>query len=193
MDNDKEETGRKKVRAYFLNPLNEAGMVRKRTDTVEKHKKTMTALADKLAYMSPEKLRGLRQYVVRLASGKAGNVWPSEQSIERAAYDLQTPPPRKSDYAQSLVRSAMGQRANDEGWVVELFQIAKKIGPPPNRYIISKLKEEADDNRRRRGRVAEYIKSGSESPHDRAWLAQYHSDLDECLAIINDKSEKVEA
>jgi hypothetical protein len=193
MDNGKEETGRKKVRMYFLDPLNEAGMVRKRTDTAEKHKKTMTALADKLAYMTPDNLRGLRQCVVRLAGGKARNVWPCEQSVEFAAYNLQTPPPRKGDYAQSLVRSAMGRRANDEGWVVELFQIAKRIGPPPGKYIISKLKEEAVENRGRRARVAEYIKSGSESAHDRAWLAQYHRDLDECLAIMNEKPEEAEA
>ncbi|MEP4950071.1 MAG: hypothetical protein ABJU46_03745 [Paracoccaceae bacterium] len=193
MDSTKEETGRMKVRKYFLDPLNDAGMTRKRGVKVEDFEKSQTRLADKLSYMTVENLKGLRQYVVRLAAGKDGNIWPEEQSIERDAYNLQTPPPRKSDYAQSIIRSAMGCRANDEGWLVELFQIAKRMGPPPGKYVISQLKDQAEDNRRRRGRVSERIEQGSAPEHQRVWLSQYHADLAECLAIINDRTEKAEA
>mmetsp|Transcript_22283 Transcript_22283/g.35482 ORF Transcript_22283/g.35482 Transcript_22283/m.35482 type:complete len:194 (-) Transcript_22283:6443-7024(-) len=193
MDTEKQATGRKKVRQHLIDPLNAMGMTRKRAMKVDRFKKMQTSLADRLAYMTADNLDGLREYTIRLAGGNAGNTWPDEVSIVRAAFNIQRPPPQQSSYAQSLIRSAMGRRAHDEGWLVELYQVAKRMGPPPGRYIITKLKDRAEDNRRKRLRVAEYIESGRVTPDERNWLAQYHADLDDCMSIINDADKGAQA
>lgn len=187
--NHNTKEGRSVVRSYLIDGLAQMGMVRKRSVRQVDHDKFLARLVDRLSYMSPDNLAGLRQYVVRLAGGKGSNEWPAEVAIYQAAYVIQPPPPRQSDYAQSLIRSALGRRASDEGWLVELFQVARRMGPPPGRYIISKLKEEADANRRRRARIAEYLAQGSASPDDVGWLDRYHFDLAECSAIIEAREE----
>ena len=181
--------GRARVRAELIEPLEEMGMARKRGRSIEQHKAMQARLADKLSYMTAVNLRGLRDWVVRIAAGKARDTWPREVSILSAAWNIQTPPPRQSDYANSIIWSAMGQRAHDGDYLVELFQIAKKMGPPPNRYVISKLRDQARDNRARRDRIKEYIATGRATAEEMAWLDRYHDDLALCMAIIESKGQ----
>lgn len=181
--------GRARVRAELIQPLEDMGMARKRGHSIEQHNAMMARLADKLSYMTEENLRGLRDWVIRIAAGKARDTWPREVSILSAAWNIQTPPPRESDYALSIIRSVMGIRAHEGGYLVELFQIAKKIGPPPNRYVLAKLRDQARDNRARRDRIKEYIATGRVTPEDMAWFDRYHDDLALCMAIIEDKGQ----
>ena len=85
--------------------------------------------------------------------------------------------------AQSLIRSAMGRQAMAEGWAVELFQIAKKLGPPPGKYIIAKLRQDADANRHKRRVIRENIEVGRATLAEKDWLAAWHQDLAEIEAI----------
>ncbi|MGV6840579.1 MAG: hypothetical protein ACWA40_10340 [Planktomarina sp.] len=181
---------RQSVRDHFVDPLIQMGLVKKRSMKADDHQAMIARLVAKLDYMSEGNLRGLQQYVIRLAGGKERNCWPAEVSILRAAYNLQPPPPRQSNYAQSLIASAMGRKAADEGWLVELFQIAKAMGPPPGKYVIATLKEKADENRRQRARIREWIETGRANAAERAWLDRYHQDLAECEAIIKAGSER---
>lgn len=167
-----------RVDALLLEPL--AGLKAQRGMTAEKHEKVLARLRGWLAYMSDENLRGMHDLIVRHA---VKGVWPAEGLIKHWATTLQLPPPRECDYARSLIRSAMGRQAMAEGWAVELYQIAKKIGPPPTKYFISGLKDEAESNRRRRNVVRENIEAGRASAEDRAWLERWHEDMAEVEAI----------
>lgn len=170
--------GEKRVDALLVEPL--AGLARKRGMSAETHEKMLGRLKSFLSYMSDENLRGMHDLILRHAV-KA--VWPDEGLIKHWAFTLQLPPPRDSSYAISLIRSAMGRQAMSEGWAVELFQIAKRIGPPPGKYIIRELKESADKHRRRRGVIEEHIRAGSATKEEQDWLAAWLADLTEIEAI----------
>ena len=77
----------------------------------------------------------------------------------------------------------MGRQALAEGWGVELFQVAKKLGPPPGKYIVSRLKLDADNNRHRRRVIRENIEAGRATPDEKRWLEGWHAELAEIEAI----------
>lgn len=167
-----------RVDALLLEPL--AGLTRKRGLGAEAHEKAIERLRGWLTYMSDDNLRAMRDLIARHA---VKGVWPEEGLIRHWAMTLQCPPPRDCDYARSLIRSAMGRQAMAEGWAVELFQIAKRLGPPPGKYIISRLKQDADNNRHRRRVIRENIEAGRATNDERAWLAHWHAELAEVEAI----------
>ncbi|MTH76328.1 hypothetical protein [Paracoccus aestuariivivens] len=173
-----------RVEALLIEPL--AGLARKRGVGSDKHDEMLDRLRVRLAYMTDANLRGMVDLILRHA---VKGVWPEEALIKAWAYTLQCPPPRDCDYAISLIRSAMGRQARDEGWAVELFQIAKRLGPPPGRYIIAQLRDEAEQNRRRRTLISENIQAGLASDADRAWLGDWHKDMAEIEAIQSGNTE----
>lgn len=175
-----------RVDALLLDPL--AGLKRRRGISAEAHEKMLARLRGRLAYMSDDNLRGMHDLILRHA---AKGCWPAEALVKAWAYDLQLPPPRECDYARSLIRSAMGRQAAEEGWVVELYQIAKRLGPPPGKYIISRLKDEAEHARHRRTVIRENIEAGWASDADRAWLNAWHRDMAEVEAIQSESREGV--
>lgn len=177
MDVNKLE-GKSRVDQLLLEPLE--GLGRRKGISAEKHEAMLKRLRERLAYMSDQSLRAMEEIILRHA-GKG--VWPAEGLIKTWAFDLQLPPPSESDYAQSLIGSAMGRQARAEGWVVELFQIAKRLGPPPNRYILYKLKEKAADNQRDLRRISENIQAGLATYAERQWLAAWQADMAEIEAI----------
>lgn len=179
-----EPTGRALVKAVLIEPLVRDGMKRPKGTNAEDHDKGLGRLAERLAYLPREQLEGLRPLIVRHSGGKAGGQWPDLVMIEKWAYAIQPPPPREHTYAQSLIRSAMGRQAMDEGWVVELYRTALRFGPPPARYVISQLRQEAEDNRRRRERAKEWNAVGRATPAEAEWLAAWHRDYQMCAAII---------
>lgn len=179
------KSGRAAVRLHLLEPL--AGLVRRRGVSAVDHDRMLARLVERLAYMDAAHLAGLAEVILRHASGggvKVLPVWPEVGVVLAWAIALQVPPPHESDYARSLMRSAMGQQARDEGWMVELYQIAKRIGPPPGKYIIAKLRDAASEARRRRERVRDRIDAGSATPEEAHWLAAWHADQAEAGALV---------
>ncbi|MFD2175927.1 hypothetical protein [Rhodobacter lacus] len=169
-----QERGRSeaRVRAELLEPM--SGLKRGRKVTVEKHERDQALIARKLSYMSAENLRGLCEMALKQARG----VWPDTALLLSWGYGLEAPPPRQSDYVSSLMRSTAGRAARDGGYLVELMWMAKKLGPPPGRYLISKLREEAADNARRRAGLRRMVERGTSlRREDQAWLDAYHADL----------------
>lgn len=167
-----------RVDALLFEPL--AGLSRKRGVSAEAHEKSLARLRGWLSYMSDDNLRAMVDLIARHA---AKGVWPEEGLIRSWAMTLQCPPPRDCAYARSLIKSAMGRRAMAEGWAVELFQVAKKLGPPPGKYIISRLKQDADSNRHRRRVIRENIEAGRATPDEKRWLEGWHAELAEIEAI----------
>lgn len=173
-DGERQDGGRSeaRVRAELLGPM--AGLRRSRKVTAEDHARDQAMIARRLSYMSRQNLRGLCEMALKQARG----VWPEPALLLSWAYGLEQPPPQKSDYVASLLRSAAGREARDGGYLVELMRMARRLGPPPGRYMISKLREEAADNARRRAGLRQMLERGSSlRREDHAWLEAYHADL----------------
>ena len=63
-------------------------------------------------------------------------IWPEEGQIWSCAMTLQCSR-RDRAYAESMIRSPLGRRSSAEGWTGELFQIARRLGPPPGKYTVT--------------------------------------------------------
>ncbi len=61
--------------------------------------------------------------------------------------------------------------------------MARRLGPPPGRYVQSQLIREGELSRARLRSVREAIEGRDASPENRQWLADYHADLAEVEAI----------
>lgn len=169
-----------RVRRVLIQPL--SGLARPRGVQAGKHADNLERLARKLRHMDEAGLGALRD----LCLGQAGfpavqkrsvPVCPNEGVILSWAYALQPPPVGQSDYPASVMRSAMGRRAHDMGYGVELYRMACRLGPPPQAYSITKLKDEAEENRRRRAVCRATVEAGGRlEPNRQAWLDAWHRD-----------------
>ncbi|WP_147232835.1 hypothetical protein [Phaeobacter gallaeciensis] len=187
------ESGRARVRRVLIEPLEIGGMVRARGVSLTDHQAMLVRLQDKLAYLSEHQLRGMAEFAVFAAKGKAGNVWPDEVLLCRWAYRTQPPPPRKSDYVSSLMCSRAGQVAREAGYHVELFLMARRFGPPPTRYDQRILQREATENRDKRALVTKQIETGNAFQSDIDWLGWFQRQEGECLAIMDEQEQGAEA
>lgn len=147
-------------------------------------------LCDKLAYMTEDNLRAICELVLRTAfdgkppvPGKPGRC-PAPAVIQSWGFNLQSPPPSGSDYLPSIMRSVLGREARDGGWHVELYRHARRVGPPPQRYLRAQLIEAAADNLRQLERVRERIAAQRMMPGDRRWLDEWHDDLRMAEALV---------
>ena len=185
-----EPKGRALVRARLIEPLMRDGLARPRRLTVGEHEDELRRLAEALAYMSPEALDGLRAMLMRPgAAPMRGGVaeWPRLTALIQYAWRFERPPPRGDRYLVSVLVSALGRRAYDEGWLTELAIDCRRRGPPPpplEGYGSEKLRDEARANRERRERLRQITAEGRSLTSDEAsWLAWYHKTAAEAEAI----------
>lgn len=191
------ENATARVRRVLIDPL--AGLARPRGVTDASHREALARLARKLAYMDDAPLAGLAE----LCLGHAGQValsktarpaCPLDGMILAWAYALQAPPLQVSDYPASVVRSQMGRRAHDAGYGVELLRHARRFGPPPGAYSITRMQDEARENARRRAALRQEIEAGNslDAAHAK-WLAAWHSDADLVARLIVEGDARREA
>ena len=184
MEGEALKLGKERVRDVLIRPLAGRGMVRGAGLTVAQHEAAMEGLAARLAYMTAPNLRALAEVVEANGAGKARNRWPSELLICQWARRLQEPPASDSQLVTTYLRSAAGRRARAEGWLVELYLYLKKMGRPPNDYVIRELKLEADRAMRRRARVQEAARFGGMDPAEGRWLDWWMQAEARALAIV---------
>lgn len=184
MGENEPKTSKARVRRVLIDPLIRAGMRKQRGMTAEKYLDFIARLERRLGYMSEVHLRGLAVLLTKGAKGKERNQWPDEVTIISCAYGLQRPPPRSCDYVASLMRSAMGRAARDLGYHVELFDVAKRYGPPPSKYVLAQLQARADENRGKVKIIRDRIARDAASADDRRWLAWRLDQEAECMAIL---------
>ena len=182
------ETGTAVVRRVLIDPL--SGLARPRGVTEANHREALARLARKLAYMDAAQLAGLAELCLghagRVALGKhSPPACPPDAMILAWGYGLQPPPIAQSDYPASVLRSVMGRRAHDGGFGVELLRHARRFGPPPAAYSITRLRDEADANRRRRSALRVEIAAGNSlSPDQTRWMDAYYTDAETVARLI---------
>lgn len=183
--------GKERVRQCLIEPLCQKGMVRKRGQKVEDHDKMLASLEARLAYMFEDRLKALAEVVERYAEGPKKNIWPAEVSICNWAVRLQEPPVGQSRLVRSYLQSGAGEAAKSGGYLVELFFYLKKFGAPPNSYASNQIRQQADDNRRKRANIQRDQEQGRADARDLAWVQGYMDARRRCLDIINAKSKRV--
>ncbi len=182
------ESGRARVRRVLIDPLEAGGMVRKRGVSVADHEKAMEKLADKLSYMTEDGLKGLAMYLIRMAGER--NVWPQLNIVLRCAWSMEPPPPRDNDFLMSLMRSRAGEAALSGGYAAELFTEARRLGPPPSKYMRLTLQEKARASRDRKRLIEDRIRRDVATREDREWLERYLRVSAEAEALIREGIEK---
>jgi hypothetical protein len=174
------ESAAARVRRVLIRPLSD--LARPRGLQAGQHADNLERLARKLRHMDEPGLGALRDLCLGQAGlpalqKRAAPVCPPDGMILAWAYALQPPPVGQSDYPASVMRSVMGRRAHDLGYGVELYRMACRLGPPPQSYSVTQLKDQAEENRRCRAACRETVEAGGYlDPNRRAWLEAYHSD-----------------
>lgn len=166
-------SGRARVRAVLLDPIDAAGAKRHGRATLAEHHAMKERLADTFAHMPDTALEGLRDLIFRHLGGKDGLQWPPEAWLRKSALRLCPKPPRANPYVKTLMASAMGQRAIENGYGAELLSLAIKLGPPPSKYDLAKLARQAQDARREAERIQRLSQDGRALPDDLDWLDSY--------------------
>lgn len=191
------ESGAGRVRRILIGPL--AQLPRPKGVPAATHAENLDRLARKLSYMDEAPLRGLAELCLGFA-GRAGlaarvtPVCPNEGLVLAWAYGLQAPPIGQSDYPASVMRSLMGRRAYDGGYGVELLRAARRYGPPPTAYVLTQLKDQAQDNRRRRAALRAEVEAGNRlTPDQQRWLDEWHRDAEVVERLIAEGDERREA
>ncbi|PYG29980.1 hypothetical protein [Pelagimonas varians] len=180
---EKPEAGRARVRRLLIRRLNDVGLQKRHGMKAEAHLDMLGRLEAKLAYMSEVNLNGLADLVIAKAENER---WPKEVTILQFGNRLQLPPPRRVDYAVSVMRSAMGKQALAGGYHVELLDIARRWGPPPSKYEISQLQVRSIENVRKHDQVMARAQKNLASRDDQQWLAWYLGLKEECEAIMSE-------
>jgi hypothetical protein len=194
MDGQALRDGKARVQQLLIDPLTARGMIRPRGMTVEAHDAVLASLRARLAYLTDDMVEALAEVVEAHAEGKNRNVWPSEISICNWARRLQPPPPSDSRLITSYLRSVAGRRALSEGYLVELFLYLKRHGQPPTGdYAMSRIREEAEENRRARIRIKARNERGEADPRETNWLRGYWDTRARCMTIMNATDETEEA
>jgi hypothetical protein len=177
-------TGKARVRLVLIEPLEQGGMKRARGVTAQGHDAFLDKVASELRHMSEDALKGLREYLITVAGEKC--VWPRLNFVLAKAWALEPKPPRNSDYAKSIVRSAMGRAAKAGGYLPELFSEARRLGPPSTKLQVAKLEQLAEDNRHLERVIEQRRARGIERPEDNAWLAHYRKWHDAANKIVDE-------
>jgi hypothetical protein len=174
------ETGKAAVRALLLGRCDEAGLVRAKAVSEQKHADMRGRLVERLAYMTPENLMTLAEAVIDAAGqamGVARGVWPAEVIIMGYAQGLQRAPLREQRIVTSWFASVEGPVAEAGGYVVELFRFLARHGRPPLPMDLRVIREEADANQRLCGIIRDRIARDACQPDQRAWFESYVTDL----------------
>ncbi|MGK7653167.1 hypothetical protein ACSQ76_12350 [Roseovarius sp. B08] len=193
MEGDQLKQGKERVRKNLIEPLERARMKRKAGWTVDQHQAMMSSLEARLAYMNAKNLQALAECCERHAGGKLKDVWPAEVSICNWARRLQEPPASESRLVRSYLQSGAGVAARAGDYLVELFVYLKRMGVPPNDYVLKELQQRAQDRARAHDRIKRGIASGAATSAERAQLDGYHATLRRCEGIIEAGKQGAEA
>lgn len=170
-------SGKARVKALLIEPLDLAGLCRPRGVTQDTHRARLAQLAERLSYMTPDNLGTLRDVIqIHAASPGGGGAWPSPVVVEAWAQGLQPRPPRESDIIRSWLASVEGPPALAAGHHVQLFRFLRRRMLPPSDYDKRMIREQAERDRRHAAVCDERVRNGTARGDERDWLEAYARD-----------------
>ena len=173
---------RKRVDDLLLSRLRAAGYRKPKGLAQADFDTGQGALADRLAYLTPDNLETLAESIVDVAPLPN---FPPERWMLDLARSLQPPPPKASRLLSSWLASIEGPRAVMRGDLVQLYRHLRDKKVPPTdwerRQIAERALSDAHDVQLWRDRLAR----GVISEADRAALARHEADLADALAIVD--------
>lgn len=179
-------SGRDRVRAHLIRPLEADGLIRPKGVTVEAHAAFLAKLVDRLAYLDNPLLTVLAEVVLREAVGRARNQWPAFATIWNTAIRLREPPDDERHIMVTWLRSVEGPRAIEAGYAVELRRWLRIHGRPPGTFPMAQIRDQARDNARQRELIADRSRRGVATRDDEQWLAAYQREQAQCQALVAD-------
>ena len=142
----------------------------------------LAALADRLAYLTPDNLATLAEAIVDTA---ALPNWPAERWVLDMAATLQRPPVQHVRVIQSWLGSVEGPKAVARGDLVPLYRFLQRHKRPPVAYEMRKIAEAASADNHRLMIWHERLAIGTLIEADRQALAHHDADLADALAIVD--------
>lgn len=189
MEGEELRAGKARVREELIKPLERLGMSRKPAVKVEDHGAFLDELQARLAYMTRDNLRALREVVEVNAHGKDRDRWPPAVFICNQARRLQAPPASESRLVRTYLQSGAGRAALSGGYVVELFLYLKKHGRPPTEFCVKRMREEAEEGARARARLERLVAVQAATESERAELDAYGALLARCEDLVKAGSD----
>lgn len=189
MDGGEQSTGRARVRALLIEPLEAGGMRKSPRVTVEDHKAMMAKMADRVGYLSDEGLAALGEMLIRYAGEKL--IWPPLNLVMSTAWSIQPQPSDQSSLVQSVLGSRLGEQALNEGWHAELLKAMRLKRPVPRGdYALREMREKRDRNQGQFDRARERIDRGVASDDDRGFVEAYGRGREKARELIEAGIEK---
>lgn len=189
MDGGEQLTGRARVRALLIEPLEAGGMRKSPRVTVDDHKAMLAKMADKVGYLTDLQLEALGEYLIKQA-GEA-QVWPKLNIILQAAWSLAPEPNDQSAYVQSVLESRLGEQALNEGWHAELLKAMRLKRPVPRgEYMMREMRDKRDRNEGHLDRARDRVRRGVASADDRAFIEAYQRGRETARAMIEQGIQK---
>ncbi|MEQ8292500.1 MAG: hypothetical protein RIA08_09860 [Roseovarius sp.] len=186
------ESKRARVRRLLIEPLIADGFRKRQKDGDEAHQHFLDRLADSVAYMSDDGLRGLRRCLSTKGEGSARHFWPCFATIIGHAEAFEKRPLAELPELLRWFASKAGPAALEAGRHVEEYEFWKKFKRPPTHPEDQhKVAEKAAQWQSKAQRVREEIQRLGKArwPQDRQWLDWYEAQGEYVRELIEGKAE----
>lgn len=168
-DTTEETTGRALVRQVLWSRIDEAGVKPPKGQTRETWGKLRAHMTDRFDHMGRASLEVLADEIIEEAARRHGQC-PSEVVLRQWAEGLEKRPLILKPIVTSWLRSIEGPAAAAGGFLPELYELLQRLGRPPGAYDMTRVREQAERNRREETLIRDRIARGVASEDDRSWL-----------------------
>lgn len=186
------ESKRARVRRLVIDPLIADGFRKRQRDSDEAHQHFLDRLADSVAYMSDNGLRGLRLCLATKGEGSARHFWPCFATVIGFAESFERRPLEELPELLRWFASKAGPEALKAGRHVAEYEFWKKYKRPPvGRDDARRVAEVAAKWQSKAERVRQEIErlGNARWPDDRQWLDWYEAQGAYVRELIEGKAE----
>lgn len=197
MKAEEQAQGEAHVMALLFEPLEDLGLGRPTTLTIEKYEKMKRTVCQVLAARSEAVLTELKDWALAHPGGPNRDRVPVGAHLVEQAQKIMPEPVDcgPSPLMYSIFGHQLGVKAIEEGWAPELMNWLKSrpLGERrwPERWTVSQIKDAAREPMRRFRDIEFRLADGREiSPGDRAFRDRRRAAIRACEDIANSNDEK---
>ncbi len=164
MDRAEQVQGEQQVIQFLVEPLQRLGLAKPSTLTIKQFDEMVAELSQKLAYMSRTNLEALAETAAANAGGKEQDRFPIALKILKWAADIQPPGDDASPLIRAVFAKPLGRDAVAQGWAPELLAELRQSRRWPTDYVVTRIKQKADDAVRQLQRMDAAVGQGDDLP-----------------------------